>query len=87
MQSHTQISTLEEAESKEASGLSRSNRLFVLELSADRIRSMNPDASDRKTIVTDCHLPDGMVVDAEGHIYWSNMGIPNLDDGSIDEDA
>ncbi|OKO71548.1 hypothetical protein [Bradyrhizobium sp. AS23.2] len=88
MQSHTQISTLEAAESKEASGLSRSNRLFVLELSEDRIRSMNPDGSDRKTIVTDCHLPDGMVVDAEeGHIYWSNMGIPNLDDGSIDEDA
>ena len=37
---------------------------------------MNPDGSDRKTIVTDCHLPDGMVVDAEaGHIYWTNMGI------------
>jgi hypothetical protein len=46
---------------------------------------MNPDGSDRKTIVTDCHLPDGMVVDAEaGHIYWTNMGIPNLDDGSIE---
>jgi hypothetical protein len=24
-------------------------------------------------------------VDAEaGHIYWTNMGIPNLDDGSIE---
>jgi hypothetical protein len=46
---------------------------------------MNPDGSDRKTIVTDRHLPDGMVVDAEaGHIYWTNMGIPNLDDGSIE---
>ena len=60
-------------------------RLFVLELSADRIHSMNPDGSDRKTIVTNCHLPDGIVVDAEaGHIYWTNMGIPNLDDGSIE---
>src|SRR5882757_7593348 len=60
-------------------------RLFVLELSGDRIHSMNPDGSDRKTIVTDCHLPDGIVVDAEaGHIYWTNMGIPNLDDGSIE---
>jgi hypothetical protein len=26
---------------------------------------MNPDGSDRKTIVTGCHLPDGIVVDAE----------------------
>jgi hypothetical protein len=46
---------------------------------------MNPDGSDRKTIVTNCHLPDGIVVDAEaGHIYWTNMGVPNLDDGSIE---
>src|SRR6266852_4787298 len=60
-------------------------RLFVLELSGDRIHSMNPDGSNLRTIVTDCHLPDGIVVDAEaGHIYWTNMGIPNLDDGSIE---
>ncbi len=60
-------------------------RLFVLELSGDRIHSMNPGGSNRRTIVTDCHLPDGIVVDAEaGHIYWTNMGIPNLDDGSIE---
>ena len=60
-------------------------RLFVLELNAGRIHSMNPDGSNRKTIVTDCHLPDGIVVDAGGgHIYWTNMGIPNLDDGSIE---
>ena len=53
------------------------SRLFVLELSAGRIQSMNADGSDRKTIVSDCHLPDGIVVDAEaGHIYWTNMGIP-----------
>src|SRR5881392_992697 len=38
-------------------------RLFVLELSGDRIHSMNPDGSNRRTIVTDCHLPDGIVVD------------------------
>ena len=60
-------------------------RLFVLELNAGRIHVMNPDGSDKKTIVTNCHLPDGIVVDAEaGHIYWTNMGIPNLDDGSIE---
>jgi hypothetical protein len=60
-------------------------RLFVLELNAGRIHSMNTDGSDRKTIVTDCHLPDGIVVDVDaGHIYWTNMGIPDLDDGSIE---
>ena len=60
-------------------------RLFVLELNAGRIHSMNTDGSDRKTIVSDCHLPDGIVVDAEaGHIYWTNMGIPSLNDGSIE---
>jgi hypothetical protein len=60
-------------------------RLFVLELNAGRIHSMSTDGSDRKTIVTDCHLPDGIVVDSEaGHIYWTNMGIPSLNDGSIE---
>ena len=60
-------------------------RLFVLELSGGRIHSMSPDGSDRKVIVADCHLPDGIAVDVEaGHIYWTNMGVPNLDDGSIE---
>ena len=79
------MTVLEATRSKAASGVTRSGRLFVLELSGDRIHSMNPDGSDRKTIVTECHLPDGIVVDAEaGHIYWTNMGVPNLDDGSIE---
>jgi hypothetical protein len=60
-------------------------RLFVLEINADRIHTMNPDGSGKKTIVTNCHLPDGIVVDAQArHIYWTNMGVPNLDDGSIE---
>jgi sugar lactone lactonase YvrE len=60
-------------------------RLFVLELSGGRIHSMNLDGSDNKTVVTDCRLPDGIVVDAQaGHIYWTNMGVPNLNDGSIE---
>ena len=60
-------------------------RLFVLELSGGRIHSMSADGSNRKVIATDCHLPDGIAVDAEaGHIYWTNMGVPNLDDGSIE---
>ena len=60
-------------------------QLFVLELNAGKIHVMNTDGSDHRTIVMDCHLPDGIVVDADaGHIYWTNMGIPNLDDGSIE---
>jgi hypothetical protein len=61
-------------------------RLFVLELSHNRIQSMNPDGSDRKVIVTDCHLPDGVAVDVTaGHLYWTNMGsTPSVDDGSIE---
>ncbi len=63
----------------------RLGRLFLLELSGGRIHSMNADGSDRKTIITGCHLPDGIVVDAqEGHIYWTNMGVPRLNDGSIE---
>src|SRR6516164_1964677 len=79
------MTILESTESKTPSGGTRSGRLFVLELSGDRIHSMNPDGSDRKTIVTNCRFPDGIGVDVEaGHIYWTNMGIPNLDDGSIE---
>ncbi len=61
-------------------------RLFVLELSGGRIHSMRPDGSDRNVIVTDCHLPDGIVVDVDaGHIYWTNMGTsPSTNDGSIE---
>ena len=60
-------------------------RLFVLELNAGRIHSMNTDGTDKKTIVTDCRFPDGIVVDAKaGHIYWTDMGVPSLNDGAIE---
>ena len=79
------MTVLQATRTKASSGTTHSGRLFLLELSGDRIHSMNPDGSDRKTIVTNCHLPDGIVVDAEaGHIYWTNMGIPDRDDGSIE---
>jgi hypothetical protein len=30
-------------------------------------------------------LPDGIVVDpVAGHIYWTNMGVPSLNDGSVE---
>jgi len=60
-------------------------RLFVLELNAGRIHSMNTDGSDRKVIVTDGRLPDGVGIDVKaGHIYWTNMGDPSANDGSIE---
>jgi DNA-binding beta-propeller fold protein YncE len=59
--------------------------LFLLDLSDNRVLSLNPDGSDRKVIVTDCRYPDGIVVDvAAGHIYWTNMGNPKANDGSIE---
>ena len=70
---------------KSASKQTTIPRLFVLEINAGKIHVMNTDGSDRETIVTGCHLPDGIVVDAEaGHIYWTNMGVPNLNDGSVE---
>jgi hypothetical protein len=60
-------------------------RLFFLEASLGRILSVNTDGSGRKVIVTGCRLPDGVVVDIDaGHIYWTNMGVPNRNDGSIE---
>jgi hypothetical protein len=61
-------------------------RLYFLDLAAGRILTSNPDGSDLKTIVNEGRrLPDGIVVDvAGGHIYWTNMGNPSANDGSID---
>jgi hypothetical protein len=63
-----------------------SGRLFVLDLSGGgRVLSVNPDGSDRQVIVTECGHPDGVAVDvAAGHIYWTNMGVPTVNDGSIE---
>jgi hypothetical protein len=80
------MAQLSVSESRHASGGKTAvGRLFVLELNAGRIHTMNTDGSDQKTIVTDCRNCDGIVVHVEsGHIYWTNMGVPNLDDGSIE---
>ena len=72
-------------DAKSSSDAARTARLFVLDLGAGRIFSMNPDGSEKKIIVTDARNPDGIAVDAEhGHIYWTNMGVPSLNDGSIE---
>lgn len=60
-------------------------RLFVLDLSGGRVFSLNPDGTDSRTLVTGCYLPDGVVIDLEHkHMYWTNMGVPSNNDGSIE---
>jgi DNA-binding beta-propeller fold protein YncE len=80
------MSALTSSTSERASvGRASTDRLFVLEASGNRIFSVNPDGTDRKVIVTECRLPDGIAVDVDaGHIYWTNMGVPNRNDGSIE---
>jgi hypothetical protein len=61
-------------------------KLFVLEVSGGgRLFSINPDGSDKTFLVTGCPVPDGVAVDVQaGHIYWTNMGVPRANDGSIE---
>ena len=72
-------------EATETKGASASGRLFFLDLSAGRVLSVNPDGSDLKTLVNEGRKrPDGVVLDvAAGHMYWTNMGDPKKNDGSI----
>jgi DNA-binding beta-propeller fold protein YncE len=60
-------------------------RIFFLDLGAGRVLSANTDGSDLKTLVTEGRkLPDGLAVDVDaGHIYWTNMGNPKANDGTI----
>src|SRR5215813_8875596 len=62
-----------------------SNRLFILDLAEGRVFSVKPDGTDRKVIATGGRLPDGVAIDVEaGHLYWTNMGVPTRNDGSIE---
>ena len=66
-------------------GTTAVGRLYLLDLSGGRVLSLNSDGSDKTVIATDCRWPDGVAVDADaGHVYWTNMGIPHLNDGSIE---
>ncbi|MFF4315227.1 3-hydroxyacyl-CoA dehydrogenase [Streptomyces sp. NPDC001507] len=61
-------------------------RLFVLEASGGgRLFSVRPDGSDKTVLVTGCRIPDGIAVDVgAGHVYWTNMGVPAENDGSVE---
>ena len=73
-------------EIKKTAASSTTARLFFLSASSGQVFSANPDGSDLKVIVSEGRrLPDGIVVDVEaGHLYWTNMGSPTANDGSIE---
>lgn len=79
-------STVSKAKTGQSVSKKTSSRLFFLDLGAGRVLSANADGSDLKTIVSEGRrLPDGIVVDvAGGHMYWTNMGNPSANDGSIE---
>jgi len=62
-----------------------SGRLFFLDASVGRVLSVKPDGSDLRTVVDiGRKIPDGLVADvASGYLYWTNMGNPKANDGSI----
>jgi hypothetical protein len=66
-------------------GAKHTGRLYILDLGGGRVMTANPDGTGLKTIVSEGRkLPDGIVVDVEaGHLYWTNMGNPSANDGSI----
>jgi sugar lactone lactonase YvrE len=61
-------------------------RLFMLEISGGgRVVSLNPDGSGKEILVRGCRIPDGVAVDVgNGHVYWTDMGNPPVDDGAIE---
>src|SRR5262245_12922712 len=80
----TMPSTSQKPKSSSPSNTSH-GRLFVLDLSGGRIFSLDTGASGVRTLVTGCRHPDGIAIDeVAGHIYWTNMGVPSLNDGSIE---
>jgi hypothetical protein len=65
------------------------DRLFVLDVSdGGHVFSVNPDGSDKRILVTGSRVPDGIAVDMEsGYVYWTEMGLPPANDGSIERAA
>ncbi|KAK1143729.1 hypothetical protein N8T08_006130 [Aspergillus melleus] len=68
-----------------------SGRLYFLDVGISapetngRLLTCKPDGSDFRELITQINtMPDGIAVDTvRQHIYWTNMGIPSADDGSI----
>ena len=59
-------------------------QIFFMDLSTGDIRSADPSGKNLKTILHGQNHPDGIVADeTNGHLYWTNMGNPAADDGTI----
>src|ERR1700730_16860833 len=73
-------------EVKKTTAKAATARLFFLSASSGQVFSANTGGSDLKVIVSEGkRLPDGIVVDAAaGYLYWTNMGVPSANDGSIE---
>ncbi len=58
--------------------------IFFMDLSTGEIRSADPDGKNLKTLLHGQKHPDGIVADPKsGHLYWTNMGNPAVNDGTI----
>jgi sugar lactone lactonase YvrE len=69
-----------------STGQPPAGRIYFLDIKAGRVLSANSDGSDLKVLL-DTHKtgPDGIAIDPAGrHIYWTNMGRPSDNDGSIE---
>jgi hypothetical protein len=73
-------------EVKKTTSKAATDRLFFLSASSGEVFPANPDGSDLKVIVSEGRrIPDGIIVAVEaGHLYWTNMGNPSANDGSIE---
>jgi len=60
-------------------------RLFFLDVSGGRMVSVNAEGGDPVVLFTgNRRIPDGIVVDLDNRqIYWTEMGVPSRNDGSI----
>src|ERR1700680_3800142 len=79
------MSTISKSSVSRSKGNGVVARIIFLDLGAGRVLSAHPDGSDLQTLVSEGRkLPDGLAVDvAAGHLYWTNMGNPKANDGSI----
>jgi sugar lactone lactonase YvrE len=59
--------------------------LYVLDISGGRIFTVRPDGTEQTDVVSGCKKPDGIAVDMDaGRIYWTEMGVLHLNDGTIE---
>jgi len=80
------MSTVTQANPAASTTKATVGRLYFLDVGGGRVFVANSDGTDLKVIISEGRrLPDGIVVDTEaGHIYFTNMGNPKSNDGSIE---